>query len=269
MKLLRNISLLGSALALSNCATIKQTTAALKQRTAALKQKVSQPIGDNGYNPLDKPSKFRKVGSSFGSTGPSGSGVSASHSFKKGDLVEVAIDKTAMFKKVPKSGDRYSKVLKAGENLKVLDTENEFLKVATSSGETGYVSSVMVISRPVPVSQNNFVKPPVKPIEAPVIKPVGNIAPPPEIPGLDSLETAPAVPIPVPTVTTPIELDPIPVPTLGNPTEVIPSVPTLPSVPTIPDPSISLPDPVDPLKPLIPSLPGGIAPEPEIPGLPQ
>lgn len=242
MKILRNISLLGATVALSSCGIIEN---------------MNQPISDDGFNPLDKAGSrsYKKNADGLLSVGSSSNpSIGVSHGFKSGDVVDVAIANTALYKRVPKAGDKYKRVLKVGESLKVISTSKEFLKVSTPAGDTGYVSSVMVISQG--ASSGGPAVP----------APVGDIAPPPEIPSIEAPTIAPVEPIPVPSITEPVEVDPVEVPSLPDP--VVPDFPDpAPVVPDIPDPAPAVPG-IQSLEPLIPSIPDEPAPEPELPGLP-
>jgi len=225
MKILRNISLLGATVALSSCGIIEN---------------MNQPLSDDGFNPLDKAGSYKKNADGLVSVGSSSNpSMGSGHGFKSGDIVDVAIANTALFSRVPQPGDKYKKVLKVGDALKVIGTEKDFLKVTTPSGETGYVSSVMVIS------QGAFAGGPVAPM--------GDIAPPPEIPGIEVPTISPVEPIPVPSITDPVEVDPVEVPSLPDP------------APVLPDPAPAVPN----IEPVIPSIPDEPAPDPEIPGLPE
>ncbi len=168
MKILRNISLLGASVALSSCGVL---------------DKINQPLGDDGFNPLDKAGSYKKNANGLVSVGSSSStpGIASSHGFKSGDIVEVAISNTALFKRVPQPGDKYTKILKVGESLRVVGTDKDFLKVVSPSGKTGYVSSVMVISQGASLAGQS-------------IAPIGDIAPPPEIPGIGQPSIAPVAP---------------------------------------------------------------------------
>jgi len=236
MKILRNLSLLGATVALSSCGVLES---------------MQQPLGDDGFNPLDKPGTARRKGLVSVGSSSSNPGLATGHGFKNGDIVEVAIANTALFKRVPQPGDRYTKVLKVGDSLRVVGTDKDFLKVVAPDGKTGYVSSVMVISQGSSLSGPST-----------NIAPLGDIAPPPEIPGISGPSIAPIAPLPVPSITEPVPVDPIPVPSLPDPAPV-PSLPDPDPAPAVP--SID-PDPA----PVVPDIPsGGPAPEPEIPSLPE
>lgn len=224
MKIIRTLSLLGTGIALTSCGALEN---------------LQQPITDEGFNPLDRAGSFKrkssdgliKVGSSANSPG-----LATGHGFKSGDMVEVAIANTALFNRIPQPGDRYKRVLKVGDALKVVGIERDFLRVVTPKGETGYVSSVMVISQGAALGGAG-------------IPPVGDIAPPPEIPSINGPAIEPVKPLPVPSITEPVPVEPLPVPSLPDPAPV----------PKLPDP-----------EPLKPANPGGDPPPvPEIPGLPE
>jgi hypothetical protein len=103
---------------------------------------MNQPISGSGFNPLDRP------GMSSASSGNSEALVSSNdYGFNNGEIVEVVITNTAFYDKVPKAGEQYKRVLTVGDTLTVVGGEKEFIKVLTESGETGYVSSVMVVTK--------------------------------------------------------------------------------------------------------------------------
>ncbi len=249
MKILRNISLLGATVTLSSCGVLEN---------------MNQPITDGDFNPLDKAGGYKKNKDGLVSVGSSSNpSMGSAHGFRNGDIVDVAIANTALFKRVPKSGDKYKRVLKVGDSLKVIGTDKDFLKVTTPAGDTGYVSSVMVVSQGSSLAG------------AGIVEPLGDIAPPPELPGIGNPTIAPVKPMPVPSITDPVPVDPIPVPSLPEPTPVpdlpdpAPAVPNIDPAPAIPniDPAPAVPN-IDPA-PLVPSIPDEPAPEPELPGLPD
>ncbi len=219
-------------------------------------ERFNQPISATGYNPLDRVgSKSRASGNSVNSQ--TGAVVNSNdHGFSYGDIVEVVIPNTALFSKVPKSGDRYKKVLKLGTTLRVIGGQKDFIKVVTGDGVTGYVSSVMVVTKGVLTDSNSVAPAPsgvkkkwskndggvtkVKSNEAPIVP---DVAPEPIVPGISAGDLDPVVSEPVPSISAP--------------------VPVIPEVPKVP--SLDVPD----LEPLIPTLPDVPAPEPSNPGLPQ
>ncbi len=216
MKTLRILPVLGASVVFVSCGVM---------------DKLSQPIGDTGYNPLDRPG--------MKSRGGTGLANSNEHGFKNGDIVEVVIPNTALFAKVPEAGDRYVKVLKVGDTLRVIGGEKDFIKILTETGEVGFVSSVMVVTQGFltdtgPIDPNVTV---VGANETPIIP---DIAPDPTVPGIGSPDPAPSV-------------DPAAVPNIIAPE------------PVVPDPAPVVPDP----KPVVPSLPDEPAPEPSNSELPE
>jgi len=181
------------------------------------------------------------------------------HGFSNGDIVEVVIPNTALFSKVPKAGDRYKKVLKVGESLRVVGGEKDFIKVVTEKGDTGFVSSVMVViqgSLTQVASSSN-----VTPVQSDKLPIIPDIAPDPEVQGIGVPDDIPSItPAEVPSISAPV---PIPAaPEVPDPGLSIPGVPSVEVPDPVPVPSI--PD----LDPIIPSIPD-VAPEPSDPGLPQ
>lgn len=216
MNAFKTLSTLGVAAALSSCGTLG---------------KLNQPLtGGGDFNPLDLPgTKSRLVAS----TDPSMPGGANSNGlgFQNGDVVEVVMANTALFDKIPKPGEtKYKQVLKIGDSLKVVGGEKDFIKVVTTKGDTGYVSSVMVLPQGTLAAQGPLGDDitAVGPNELPAV------APEPEILGVGKPDKAPPIktPSPVPTIDDPVKVEPAPVPT--------------------PDPQ---------------PAPSGPAPEPEIPGV--
>lgn len=217
-------------------------------------ERFNQPISATDYNPLDRVgSKPRKVGNTVNPN--TGAVVNSNdHGFSYGDIVEVVIPNTALFAKVPKSGDRYKKVLKIGTTLRVIGGKKDFIKVVTNDGVTGYVSSVMVVTKGVLTDSNSVAPAPssvndtwkknndgvskVNSNETPIVP---DVAPEPIVPGISAGDLDPVVSEPIPNITAP--------------------VPVIPDVPKVPTPEV--PD----LEPLVPTLPDVPAPEPVDPGL--
>lgn len=212
---------------------------------------MNQPISDSGYNPLDKPGM--KLSSSVPMVNSDGSESlvnSNDHGFNNGDIVEVVIPNTALFAKVPKAGDRYKKVLKVGDSLRVIGGEKDFIQVVTENGDTGYVSSVMVVTQGF-LTNSGPIDPNVTVVGANETPIVPDVAPDPVVKGIGTPDATPSIaPAPVPGITAPVEVDP-------DSGLIVPEV-TLPEVPTpvVPDPN-----------PVVPSLPDEPAPEPASPGI--
>jgi len=204
--------------------------------------KIKQPISDSGYNPLDKPGvKSRNTSPATVSSIDQSQVNSNDHGFSNGDVVEVVIPNTALFAKVPKAGDRYKKVLNVGDSLRVVGGEKDFIKVVTESGETGYVSSVMVVTQGFLTQGASGNVSEVQSYETPIIP---DIAPDPEVRGIGVPDAVPSIaPAEVPNITAPV---PVPV------------------IPEAPDPGLSIPGSA----PSVPSIPD-VAPEPTVPGLPE
>ncbi|MGJ8654967.1 MAG: hypothetical protein ACSHX6_00845 [Akkermansiaceae bacterium] len=214
--------------------------------------KLNQPLSDTGYNPLDKPGMRSSSSSSAMGAGGSQSLVNSNdHGFNNGDIVEVVIPNTALFAKVPKAGDRYKKVLNVGDSLRVIGGEKDFIQVVTESGDTGYVSSVMVVTQGF-LTNSGPIDPNVTAVGANETPIVPDVAPDPVVQGIGSPDAAPGIaPAPVPSITAPVPVDP-------DPGLIVPDVPDAPLVPApiVPDPT-----------PVVPSLPDAPAPEPSSPGI--
>ncbi|MFT5632975.1 MAG: hypothetical protein ACI9SQ_000683 [Rubritalea sp.] len=227
MKILRILPIIGVFVVFVSCGAL---------------DKLNQPISKSDYNPLDS----FWGGSGSGNSSVNGSALvnSNNHGFNHGDIVEVVIRNTALFEKVPKAGDRFKKVLKVGDILRVIGGEKDFIEVVTETGETGFVSSVMVVTQGL---LTNTV-----PIDPSVIAPGANgipivpdVAPDPLVQGIGSPDpTLGIAPEPVPSITAPIPVDPkaglivpdnivTPNPVVPDPTPVVPSLPDVPA----PEPS--------------------------------
>lgn len=275
------LPLLGaSSLLFVSCGTVQKTMTSMKNTAGNVKNsvgntyknalsKVKQPLTNNGANALDGPGgRSSFANSNTGSTAASKSYVNTNnHGFNNGDIVEVVIPDAALFAKVPKSGDRFKKVLKVGDTLRVVGGERDFIKVVTERGETGYVSSVMVVTKGSLTQSTPKSKSTWKPnnTSAPIVP---DIAPEPEVRGIGTPDSVPSVaPAEVPNI-----IAPIPVPSVPDPGLSIPGVPAidLPVPDLIPTPTpeiLQIPD----LSPVIPSIPDfpAPAPVPSNTGLPQ
>lgn len=207
MKILRILPILGASVLFVSCSAL---------------DKLNQPISDRGYNPLDKPGMKSTGGNNASSL------VNANdHGFKNGDIVEVVIPNAALFDKVPKAGDRYKKVLKVGDTLRVIGGEKDFIKILTETGDVGFVSSVMVITKG-RLTDTGPVDPSVSAAGANEIPIVPDVAPDPTVPGIGSPDpTTVITPAPVPNITAPVPIDPAPV--VPDPTPVVPSLPDVPA----------------------------------------
>ena len=252
------LSLLGvSSLFMVSCSSVSNTY----KNTL---NKIKEPISDSGYNPLDKPgSRAFASRSTLADASTESSVNSNDHGFNNGDIVEVVIPNTALFAKVPKAGDRYKKVLNVGDSLRVVGGEKDFIKVVTESGETGYVSSVMVVTQGFLTQGSNVTK--VDSYELPIIP---DVAPEPEVKGIGEPDVAPnIVPAEVPSISAPIPIPAAPeVPELPDPGLSIPGVPSVDVPDPVPVPSIPDIDPIVPSIPSVPSIPD-VAPEPSNPGI--
>jgi len=230
MKIMKNLPILGLSVVFTSCGALN---------------KLNQPISDTGYNPLDKPGMKSRGGTSAAALVNSNG-----HGFNNGDIVEVVIPNTALFAKVPKTGDRYKKVLTVGDTLRVIGGEKDFIKVVTENGEMGFVSSVMVVTKGF-LTNTGPIDPSMTAVGANGIPIVPDVAPDPLVQGIGSPDATPGiVPASVPKITTPLPVDP-------DPGLIVPKTPAAPT-PVIPDPS-----------PVVPSLPDVPAPEPSSPGLPK
>lgn len=192
----------------------KTLTALSVAATLSSCSKLNQPLSGGGdFNPLDPAGSRSRLASSTnpampgGSMGPNSNGLG----FRNGDVVEVVMANVALFDKIPKPGDtKYKKILKMGDALKVVGGEKDFIKVITTKGETGYVSSVMVLPQGTLAAQGPLGDDitAVGPNEAPIV------APEPEIPGVGQPDKSPGVttPEPVPSIDDPLKVEPAPVP---------------------------------------------------------
>jgi len=221
MKTLNFSSIVGVIVVLSSCGAL---------------DKLNKPISDSGYNPLDKPG-VRLVASSNDEARVD----TNSYGFNNGDIVEVVIPNTALFKQIPKPGDRYDKVLKVGDSLRVIGGEKDFIKVVTEKNETGYVSSVMVVAQGF-LSDIPPVDPNVTVVGAGETPIVPDIAPDPTVKGLTEPEVA-TIPVPATDLSLPTVPEAVP-DFVPDPTPVVPSLPDIPEVPEIaPEPTVpSIPE---------------------------
>ncbi len=240
LRILPAIPLVGASILLSNCGAL---------------DKLNQPISDTGFNPLDKPGMKSRSGVATAATDGGAAMVNSNdHGFNNGDIVEVVIPNTALFAKVPKAGDRYKKVLKVGDSLRVIGGEKDFIKVVTEDGDTGYVSSVMVVTQGF-LTNTGPIDPSVTAVGANETPIVPDVAPDPVVKGIGSPDPAPNVaPAPVPSITAPVPVDP-------DPGLIVPDTPVPAPEPVVPAPVA--PDP----SPVVPSLPDVPAPEPTNPGV--
>jgi hypothetical protein len=252
-----------------------------------VRNKLNQPINDTGFNPLDKPGV--KLVDSSRSDNPDSLVNSNDHGFNNGDIVEVVIPNTALFAKVPKSGDRYKKVLKVGDTLRVIGGEKDFIKVVTEDGVTGFVSSVMVVTQGF-LTNTAPADPNVTEVGADETPIVPDVAPEPVVKGIGTPDEAPLVePTPVPSITAPVEVDPDPGLTIPDVPSIVAPEPTplpepLPDPTPLPDPGLTIPEiptpstivptvpevptvPSMPSTPLVPGLPDTLAPDPINPGI--
>lgn len=205
------LTLGGLAFALASCGSFKN---------------FKQPLSSSGdFDPLSSPgSNIKRQSAVVAPTSPS---------YKPGQWVETSMPNATFFRSIPKGNARADKVLAVGTDLKVVSSKGTYVKVELDSGDVGYVPEIMVIERssanevPVtspiaPIPEFGSVPPPVDPGDL-----SGDIAPPPEIPGI---------------------------------TPSVPGLPSLPDAPPLPDVDIpSVPESV-------PTVPD-VAPPPEIPGI--
>ncbi len=256
-----------SSLLYVSCSSVQNTLKNVKNSVGnTYKNTVStikKPLAGNASNPLDRPDGRSSFTNSEGGTASSSrsSVNSNNHGFSNGDIVEVVIPDAALFSKVPKAGDRFKKVLKVGDTLRVVGGEKDFIKVVTESGEAGYVSSVMVVTKGSLTQSSSVPNSTWKPKEE-VKSIVPDVAPEPEIKGIGVPDDVLAE---VPNITAPE-----PVPVVPDPGLSIPGVPSV-DVP-VPDP-IPVPEPevfqIPDLSPVVPTIPDLPAPEPSNTGLPQ
>lgn len=210
MKILKNLPVMGFFVVLVSCGTFEN---------------ISRPIGDTGFNPLDGPGMSNR-----GSSGNQSLVNSNDYGFNNGEIVEVVISNTALYDKVPKAGDRYKRVLAVGDTLRVLGGEKDFIKVLTESGEVGFVSSVMVVTKG-SLTDAGDLEANVTAVgagETPIIPDIApDITPDPRINGIDVPENE--TPLQVPEIKPALESDLTPVPELPEPKPVEPSVPSRPA----------------------------------------
>jgi hypothetical protein len=217
MCIFKNLLVLGVSLVFVSCGALEN---------------FNQPLTNVGYDPLDRLG-IEPIRNNNSANNDAASLVKANdHGFNNGDIVEVVIPNTALFKKVPKAGDRYEKVLNVGDSLRVIGGEKDFIKVVTETGEIGFVSSVMVVTQGF-LTNTGPIDPNVTVVGANEKPIVPDVAPDPTVQGIGSPDPAPGlVPSVVPKIT--------------------------PPVPVVPDP-----------EPVVPSLPDAPAPDPSDPGLPE
>lgn len=212
MKILKNLPLIGFSTVFVSCGTFEN---------------LNKPISDTGFSPLDRPGMYVKAASESESL------VNLNeYGFNNGEIVEVVISNTAFYDKVPKAGDQYIKILTVGDVLSVIGGEKDYIKVLTEKGETGYVSSVMVVTKG-SLTDAGDIEPNVTVVGANETPIVPEIAPDPE----SDVEEAP-------------ESDP-------TPSDIEPAIEPSEAA----DKDTELPDP----KPVEPSLPKNPELEPAVP----
>ena len=140
---------------------------------------MTTPISSSDFNPLLPPGGWVKLADS-------------PVTFKPGEHVRATVDNTAFFKKLPKGDADADKTLIRDTNMKVIRVAGTYLQVELdSSGEVGYVPSVMVEDRnahPVP--------PPGSPGEFQVYPPLPGAGPVVPLPAVDPAGLPPEGAIP-------------------------------------------------------------------------
>ena len=144
---------------------------------------LSQPLGgSDAYNPLDAP----------GGTIAADSADPYGPAFTPGTFLQTVSPSTSFFNNYPKDDDQPSKILPDYTDVKVISSKGSYVKVeVVDSGEVGYVPSVMLGEKrgpeEIPVSGS--------PTDVP-----GDLAPEPEVPGLEPpvVEDPAAAPAPEP-----------------------------------------------------------------------
>lgn len=196
---------------------------------------VQQPLNSNGsFDPLNAPGNQSQSSDSSSFSAPT------SASYTPGQWVETSMPNSTFFRVIPKGNATADKVLQAGVPLKFISSQGSYTKVELDSGQVGFIPEIMVIER-----------------SAATVFDAGAVAPP--LPFVDGTVpgTDPFVP---PGVLPPAPGDPSSVlpdiPTIPNEAPVVPSAPELPGVPEIPAPSsITLPDVPTPAPIEIPAPP--------------
>lgn len=178
-------------------------------------------------------SDFDPLSSPGSSSGSQGASVMAPK-YQPGEWVETASPYVGLFPSIPKSGARPAKTLPLATPMKVVATEETYLKVELDSGEVGYVPQINVTTRSAepesaPATDYGPIPPPVDPAldnrgtPPPATR---NGVPPTPVPGTDPAPDAPSVPVPpVPVPTKPDSPLPPPVPEPIRPSSVPPTVP--------------------------------------------
>ncbi len=219
MKIFKSLPILGFSAVVVSCGTFEN---------------LNKPISDSSFNPLDTPG-MRSVARDSSDELVS----SNDYGFNNGEIVEVVISNTAFYDKVPKAGDSYKRILTVGETLTVTGGEKDFIKVLTDKGETGYVSSVMVVTKG-SLTDANLINDNVTVVganETPIVPdiapdPLDPNAPLPEEPAEEEPEADPVAPKPS---DDPPASD-VPKPELPEPKPVEPSLPNKPSSdPVVPE----------------------------------
>lgn len=182
-------------------------------------------------------SDFDPLSSPGSSTDSEGASVMAPK-YQAGEWVETASPYVGLFPSIPKSGARPAKTLPLATPMKVVATEETYLKVELDSGEVGYVPQINVMARseapepepePAPATDYGPIPPPVDPAldnrgtPPPASR---NGVPPAPVPGTDPAPDVPSVPVPpVPVPTKPDSPLPPPDPEPIRPSTVPPTVP--------------------------------------------
>lgn len=101
---------------------------------------MNAPITGGDFNPLSAPGANRRQEP----TGNSG--------FSPGQYVSTGMDNTAFFLKRPSGNADADKMLKVNTRVKVVASDNSYVKVELDSGEVGYVSPLMLVDPNAPAA---------------------------------------------------------------------------------------------------------------------
>ncbi len=94
---------------------------------------MNAPVSSSSFDPLRPPGSNRQPASS-----------SNSPELSPGQFVSANIPNTAFYKNKPKGSENADKLVSVGTQMKIIETESDYVKVELDSGEVGYVPAVMV-----------------------------------------------------------------------------------------------------------------------------
>ena len=92
---------------------------------------MTRPIDTGSFDPLRPPGSGNNL-------------VTPASGFRAGQFVSSIMDNTAFFGKRPKGDADADKLLPRGTSMKVISTDESYVKVELDSGEVGWVPTVMV-----------------------------------------------------------------------------------------------------------------------------